>query len=570
MVSSRSRCKRRSISRHRDAQAEADASRWPRTDPVRASANRGRHRGAVAEPRRVRRRIRIFAGTRCAAEWVAYAGHRQNRTFLPPAEYNPLAPTTDPAHPTEVPAGAWDVAVFENLFPTLRDDRARPAGVDGPDRTRASASAKSWCSRRIRPRRSGDFRSGTSSCCSTSGRIGISRLATYRKSRTCSRSKTAASKSASRCITRTVRSTPTRSCRRFRRARWNSNANISSRHGPGLARGLRRPRGGRQARGCSTADAHAAAFMPICARYAYEVWVAPHVRRHRSRRSRADERADFARALKTVLLKFDGLWQPSDAVHPGLPTGADRRQSAPGGASPYRVLSGAADARSSEVSRRQRNRRRRVHGRHPARRVGEGTASGRGGRRCVRPRRGARARQPDRRAHGLSRRFCAADGDPAAHTRPPASPIGSDGACVEPRNAGDEAAEFVDRRGNRDAHVARLHAGCDAALRDVTDNAARVRSRVESDVPLGSGLSSSAALEVSLLRALRELYRSALRRRGTGAHRTTGGDGVRRRAGRHHGPDGVQPRTPSRSAVPRHANAGVSSACRFRRRRSSS
>src|SRR3990170_449399 len=52
-------------------------------------------------------------------EWVAYATHRQNRTFLPPAEYNPLAVTTDPAHPTEVPAGAWDVAVFENLFPTF-------------------------------------------------------------------------------------------------------------------------------------------------------------------------------------------------------------------------------------------------------------------------------------------------------------------------------------------------------------------------------------------------------------------------------------------------------------------
>src|SRR3954462_11023800 len=52
-------------------------------------------------------------------EWVAYATHRQNRTFLPPASYNPLAPTTDPAHPTELPAGDYDVAVFENLFPAL-------------------------------------------------------------------------------------------------------------------------------------------------------------------------------------------------------------------------------------------------------------------------------------------------------------------------------------------------------------------------------------------------------------------------------------------------------------------
>src|SRR4051812_16060710 len=52
-------------------------------------------------------------------EWVAYATHRQNRTFLPPAAYNPLAPTVDPAVPTELPQGEYDVAVFENLFPTF-------------------------------------------------------------------------------------------------------------------------------------------------------------------------------------------------------------------------------------------------------------------------------------------------------------------------------------------------------------------------------------------------------------------------------------------------------------------
>src|SRR5437868_2342736 len=52
-------------------------------------------------------------------EWVAYASHRQNRTFLPPPAYNPLAPSQDPAHPTEVPEGNWEVAVFDNLFPAL-------------------------------------------------------------------------------------------------------------------------------------------------------------------------------------------------------------------------------------------------------------------------------------------------------------------------------------------------------------------------------------------------------------------------------------------------------------------
>ena len=52
-------------------------------------------------------------------EWVTYAGHRQARTFLPPADFDPLAPTTDRTAPTELPSGNYDVAVFENRFPTF-------------------------------------------------------------------------------------------------------------------------------------------------------------------------------------------------------------------------------------------------------------------------------------------------------------------------------------------------------------------------------------------------------------------------------------------------------------------
>src|SRR3712207_1723482 len=36
-------------------------------------------------------------------EWAAYATHRQDRTFLPPAEYCPLCPTKPGGFPTEVP-----------------------------------------------------------------------------------------------------------------------------------------------------------------------------------------------------------------------------------------------------------------------------------------------------------------------------------------------------------------------------------------------------------------------------------------------------------------------------------
>nr|WP_242025821.1 galactose-1-phosphate uridylyltransferase [Leptolyngbya sp. FACHB-36] len=52
-------------------------------------------------------------------EWVAYASHRQGRTFMPPPEYNPLAATKDPQFPTELPQGQYDIAVFDNRFPSL-------------------------------------------------------------------------------------------------------------------------------------------------------------------------------------------------------------------------------------------------------------------------------------------------------------------------------------------------------------------------------------------------------------------------------------------------------------------
>ncbi len=52
-------------------------------------------------------------------DWVVFAAHRMNRTFLPPANENPLAPTKPGALPTEVPADDYDVVVFENRFPSF-------------------------------------------------------------------------------------------------------------------------------------------------------------------------------------------------------------------------------------------------------------------------------------------------------------------------------------------------------------------------------------------------------------------------------------------------------------------
>ncbi|AZA11192.1 galactose-1-phosphate uridylyltransferase [Corynebacterium gerontici] len=51
--------------------------------------------------------------------WVAYASHRMNRTFMPPANENPLAPTKPGELPTEIPSPSYDVVVFENRFPSF-------------------------------------------------------------------------------------------------------------------------------------------------------------------------------------------------------------------------------------------------------------------------------------------------------------------------------------------------------------------------------------------------------------------------------------------------------------------
>ncbi|MFH8789460.1 galactose-1-phosphate uridylyltransferase [Streptomyces roseoverticillatus] len=55
---------------------------------------------------------------------VAIASHRQTRTFLPPAEACPLCPSR-PGHPTEIPAPDYEVAVFENRFPSLTGHAGR-------------------------------------------------------------------------------------------------------------------------------------------------------------------------------------------------------------------------------------------------------------------------------------------------------------------------------------------------------------------------------------------------------------------------------------------------------------
>lgn len=60
-------------------------------------------------------------------EWRTFATHRQERTFLPPSDECPLCPTRPGGPPTELPRPAFQVAVFDNRFPSLSQRPPEPS-----------------------------------------------------------------------------------------------------------------------------------------------------------------------------------------------------------------------------------------------------------------------------------------------------------------------------------------------------------------------------------------------------------------------------------------------------------
>ncbi|HVH55822.1 MAG TPA: galactose-1-phosphate uridylyltransferase [Vicinamibacterales bacterium] len=240
-------------------------------------------------------------------EWVAYAGHRQNRTFLPPPEYNPLASTSDPANPTEVPSGNWDVAVFENLFPTLT-----MKAHDPPSLGVATEPGKGVCEVVV----------FTQDAKGSLGRLPLWHIELLVdvwadrytelgavpevqyvypfENRGVEVGVTLHHPHGQLYAYPFVPPVPARELAEQRA--------YYERHGRGLledfiarelSEGVRILYDGPQA----------TAFMPICARYSYEVWVAPKRAAVSFAALSGPERRDCARALKTVLMKFDALWQ---------------------------------------------------------------------------------------------------------------------------------------------------------------------------------------------------------------------------------------------------------------------
>jgi UDPglucose--hexose-1-phosphate uridylyltransferase len=82
-------------------------------------------------------------------EQVAYAIHRQDRTFLPSRDHCPLCPTRPGGPETEIPFPAYEIAVFDNRFPAFEppdgaaevvvysDDHDASFGTLAPERAEA-------------------------------------------------------------------------------------------------------------------------------------------------------------------------------------------------------------------------------------------------------------------------------------------------------------------------------------------------------------------------------------------------------------------------------------------------
>lgn len=242
-------------------------------------------------------------------EWVTYAAYRQGRTFLPPPEYNPLAVTVDASNPTEVPAGRWDVAVFDNRFPSLvanEDTSFVPHSIV------PTAPANGHCEVVV-------FTQDPKSSLGALPVDHVDLLMQVWGDRTRVLAERAEiqfvlpfeNRGAEVGVTLhhphgqiyaypVIPPVPARmqqvACEHFER------------HGRGPLEALIDAERDAKER-MVYEGTHAVAFVPVCARYPYEVWVAPVEPVEGFGQLSGAQRRDLAKALKTVLLKYDGLWQ---------------------------------------------------------------------------------------------------------------------------------------------------------------------------------------------------------------------------------------------------------------------
>jgi UDPglucose--hexose-1-phosphate uridylyltransferase len=239
-------------------------------------------------------------------EWVAYAAHRQNRTFLPPKEYSPLAVTQPGGVPTEVPAGDYDIAVFENLFPSLSLD-----AVEYPELSIPTRAGIGYCEVVV----------FTQDPETSLGRLGVDEIQLLLEV-WADRTRLIGAREEIQYVmpfeNRGVEVGVTLHhphgqiyCYPFvppiPARMLEMQTQYFKNHNRGLLEDLllnEQKEGQRLIHQEETAIS----FIPPFARYPYETWIAPKRRTAWLHKLNKNELADFARAIKTTLLKFDNLW----------------------------------------------------------------------------------------------------------------------------------------------------------------------------------------------------------------------------------------------------------------------
>lgn len=240
-------------------------------------------------------------------EWVTYAAFRQHRPFLPPPEYNPLAPGSDPANPTELPRGDYQIAVFDNRFPSLAPDAHDPPALHVP-----SAPANGRCEVVV-------FTQDPDAPLHSLGAARIDLLLQVWADRTARAARNGAiryllpfeNRGAEVGVTLHhphgqiyaypfVPPIPQRMLER-------EQAHFD-RHGENLLVAMARTELADGQR-IVYRNEHAVAFVPVCARYPYEAWVMPLEPVENFAALGAGQRRALALAVRAVLLKYEGLWQ---------------------------------------------------------------------------------------------------------------------------------------------------------------------------------------------------------------------------------------------------------------------
>lgn len=239
-------------------------------------------------------------------EWVAYASNRQNRTFLPPKEYSPLAVSLSKEFPTELPAGDYDVAVFENLFPSLTEKAdsapelfvpSQPAKgscevvvfTQDPDTSlgmlpldQIELILKVWADRTE----------------AIGGRDGIEYVMPF-ENRGIEVGVTLHHPHGQIYSYPFVPPVPQQMLK--------NQTEFFEKNGRGLLEDFIQKEKAEKTR-VFYENEHAISFIPVCARYPYETWVLPKKPTAWLHELKPRELEDLALALKTTLLKFDKLW----------------------------------------------------------------------------------------------------------------------------------------------------------------------------------------------------------------------------------------------------------------------